>query len=268
MKLHTAWVRFLVEGEEVQGYFARSARAEGPLPGVVLLQEAFGVDAFVRDVAERFATNGYATLAPDLFSYRGKPEALAADRIEQAKRFRDGLPPDSDPSQRAAALAKLPAETARQVEETLALLFPDQRPWADHVAVGIAARQWLAAGPAKGRKVGAVGFCLGGALAMRLACADPELSAAVSFYGFAPPLEQIPRAQAAVLALYAENDPKLNATLAPLAEAMKAHGKAFDHHTYPGTGHAFFNDTRPRFHADASRDAWARTLAFLASYLG
>lgn len=269
MRLQTEWVHFAVEGKEVRGYLSRPARVDGPLPGVVVIQEAFGVDAHIRDVVERFATCGYAAFAPDLFSSGGTPAWLTPDRMELAKRFLERIPFSSwsDPSRRAPELARLSPESAPLIEETLAVVFPSERPWAQYVGTLLAGRRWLSAGPSRGRKVGSVGFCMGGALSMRLACADPELAAAVSFYGYAPPADQVPGVEAAVLAHYAEQDPRINATMAPLVEAMRAHGKAFEHHTYPGTQHTFFNDTGARFHVDAARDAWARTLAFLATYL-
>jgi carboxymethylenebutenolidase len=270
MKLKTEWVRFTVEGREARGYFARPLRAEGPLPGVVLIQEAFGVDAFIRDVAERFATCGYATLAPDLFSLGGTPEPLTPDRISEARKLLQVLPATawSDPAAREPALSRVPREEGERIRQTVSALLPAERPWAQYVATLVEGRGWLAKGPATGMKVGTVGFCLGGALAMRLACAEEAVRAAVSFYGHAPPEEEVAKLQGAVLALYAENDPRINATLAPLQAAMTAHGKAFAHHQYPGTRHAFFNDTRGSYDVDASRDAWARTVTFFASHLG
>ena len=102
---------------------------------------------------------------------------------------------------------------------------------------------------------------------MRLACAAPGISAAVSFYGFAPPADQISALQAPILALYAENDPRINAGVTALAVSMGAAQKRFTHHTYPGTSHAFMNDTRGNFHVDAMRAAWARTLHYCAKEL-
>jgi carboxymethylenebutenolidase len=269
MKLESEWVRFTVAGQEARGYFARPLRAEGPLPGVVLVQEAFGVDAFMRDVAERFATCGYATLAPDLFSLGGTPDPLTPDRISEARRVLEVLPATawSDPSVREPVLSRLPRPEGERIRQTLSALLPAERPWAQYVATLVEGRRWLAEGPAMGKKVGAVGYCLGGALAMRLACADEAICAAVSFYGYAPPEEEVAKLQGALHALYAENDPRNNATLEPLQAAMTAHGKAFAHHQYPGTRHALFIVTRGSYDVDASRDAWARTLTFFASHL-
>ena len=269
MHLDTRWVDLQVEGAPAKAYFARPTRAEGPLPGVVLIQEAFGVDAFVRDVAERLATAGYAVIAPALFSVGGTPEALSEPRIEAAKRFLDGLPMSAwfDPALRAPAIAALKAAEAEHMSETLGLLLVRDRPWDRYLATLKAGRAWLSAEGSNGKKLGALGFCMGGALSLRLACVDPEIAAAVVFYGFAPPPEMLATLQAPVLGLYAENDPAITPGIPALAEAFKAQGKSFQSQVFPGTRHAFFNDTRGSFQLEASRLAWARALSFLAEKL-
>jgi carboxymethylenebutenolidase len=270
MKLHTEWVEYEVDGKKVQGYFARPAAVQAPLPGVLVIQEAFGVDPHIQDVTERFATAGYAAFAPDLFSYGGKPATLAPDRIEDAKQFLDTIPQAAwfDAALRAPLIAALPGGRGKPIEETLGVLLVPNRPWDQYVATLRAARSWLVAGPSKGQKVGSVGWCMGGAISLRLACSEPELGAAVVFYGFTPPLEMLAALKCPVLGLYAENDPRINAGLPALAEAMKAQGKRFEHLIYPGTSHAFYNDTRGNYRVDAARDAWARTLSFFAANLG
>jgi carboxymethylenebutenolidase len=269
MKLHTEWVEYEADGKKVQGYFARPSAAQGVLPGVLVIQEAFGVDAHIQDIAERFATTGYAAFAPDLFSYGGKPAPLAPERVEEAKQFLDTVPQTAwfDAAQRAPALAALPEPRGKAIEQTLALLLPATRPWDQYVSALRAGQAWLSAGPSRGQKIGSVGFCMGGALSLRLACNDPELAAAVVFYGLAPPLEQLAGLKCPVLGLYAENDPRIMSGVPELERAMKTQGKWFENHVYPGAPHAFLNDTRANYRPDAARDAWARTLSFFANKL-
>jgi carboxymethylenebutenolidase len=269
MKLDTSWVQLDVGGTPAQAYLARPARRSGPLPGVLVIQEAFGVDGFIADFTERLAASGYAALAPDLFSYGGKPAPLDAPRVEDAVDFLDVIPQSAwfDPAQRALELEKLPQPRRGAVAETLAMLLVSERPWAQYVATLRAGRELLSRDASQGAGVGCVGFCLGGALSMRLACADPEIAAAVACYGFAPPAEAIPELRAPILALYAENDPRINAGVPALVAAMDAAGKRFSHHTYPGTSHAFVNDVRRNFHNEAARQAWARMLGFFATEL-
>lgn len=269
MKLKTEWVSLDVEKTSAQGYLARpAAAANRPLPAVVVIQEAFGVDDFITDITERLATAGYAALAPDLFSYGGKPAALMPERVEDAKNFLDTIPIPAwfDPSLRGQALDKVASPRREQLTETLAQLLVAERPWDQYVATLRAGRAYLQKA-CPGAAVGCIGFCLGGALAMRLACADAELAAAVAFYGFAPPLSSLANLRAPILALYAESDPRINAGVPALAAAMESAHKRFTHHTYPGTSHAFMNDTRGNFHIDAMRDAWARVLTFFAAEL-
>jgi carboxymethylenebutenolidase len=270
MNLETEWVQYDVAGQGVRGYLTRPAAARrAPLPGVLVIQEAFGVDGHIQDVAERFAMAGYAAFAPDLFSYGGTPTALSSVRIEAVKAFLDTVPQAAwfDPALRAPALAKLPGNEGAEVEETLSRILTQNRPWEQYVATLRAGHAWLSANAARGHTVGSVGFCMGGALSLRLACAEPALAAAVVFYGFPPPHEQLAGLRCPVLGLYAEHDEKITGALPALADAMRAGGKHFEHHVYAGARHAFLNDTRGNYAPGPSRDAWARTLAFLAQHV-
>lgn len=270
MKLRSEWLELDVGGAKAQGYFCSPAAAKEPLPGVLVIQEVWGVDPHIQDVTERFARAGYAAIAPDLFSHGGKPAPLAPERVEAAKEFLDTVPQAAwfDPAQRASALAALPDTRRKPLEETLGLLLNRDRPWDKYIAMLRAAQSKLTEGPSQGRKVGAVGFCMGGSLALRLACVDPELGAAIVFYGGAPPREQLAGIQCPVLGLYAEIDPNITGAVPALAEAMEQQGKRFEHYVYSGAPHAFFNDTRGNYRPTAARDAWARALTFFAAHLG
>ncbi len=259
------------------GHLVRPARAEGPLPGVIVIQEIWGIDAHIQDVTARLATAGYAALAPALFAQGGAlPPALSPERVERAKRFLDTIPPQAwagmpDAVKRAEALAVLAEGERGAVGETLAAIFPaDRGPqlagWTRDLA---AAEEWLRRSPhCRGRRVGAVGFCMGGALAAQLAAEAPELSAAVVFYGAPPPAERLARIACPVQAHFGGEDARLVQQLPAFEQGMRAAGKALDLHVYPGAPHAFFNDTRRSYHLEAARDAWARTLGFLAAQLG
>ena len=119
----------------------------------------------------------------------------------------------------------------------------------------------------RGEAIGAMGFCFGGGMTWRLALDNPAIRAAVPFYGPIPPLDSVGGLQAAVLAIYAEEDPNVNARIPEMEQAMLAAGKTFEVVTYPGALHAFFNDSSARYNADASRDSWARTLDWFGRYL-
>jgi carboxymethylenebutenolidase len=95
----------------------------------------------------------------------------------------------------------------------------------------------------------------------------PELKAAVPFYGPPAPVDQVPNINAAVFAVLAENDQRINGQVPPVAEAMQAAGKTFKQEIYPGVDHAFHNDTGQRYNAEQAQAAWAAALAWFQQYL-
>jgi carboxymethylenebutenolidase len=119
-------------------------------------------------------------------------------------------------------------------------------------------------------KVGAVGFCWGGAYVNRLAiAAGTDLDAGVAYYGPAPNPPEAAKVRAPLLLHYAGLDERVNATGKPWAEALKAAGKSVDNYTYEGIDHAFNNDTSAERYNKAAADlAWQRTLAFFKRHLG
>ena len=120
------------------------------------------------------------------------------------------------------------------------------------------------------QKFGVVGFCMGGALAQYVATSNPNVGAAVSFYGgFRKCSMDWKHLYAPLLLIYGGKDTSVPAADAkPLEEKLKALGKDVETVVYPDAGHAFFNDSRPAVHAPkASADAWTRTLAHLRRHL-
>ena len=236
-------------------------------PAVVVIHEIFGADDHIRDVARRFAAEGYVGAAPNLFSaevrHRLTPPniALAMQALAQA-------PPDlrHDPSRMAAFVAAQPPER-RPVLEALGGV-RDPQAQAGFARDLVAVTRYLARLPeVDPARIGSVGFCFGGGLSARLATQDPELRAAVIFYGQNPPLADVPAIRADVLGLYAGEDPGITATVPELEQAMRAAGKHFEHHVYPGAKHAFFNDRRPNYHEASAEDAWPRVLGFFGARL-
>jgi carboxymethylenebutenolidase len=125
--------------------------------------------------------------------------------------------------------------------------------------------QTLAA--SRGQRVASVGFCMGGGLSALLATADRELAGAVIFYGMSPRDDLVAKIACPVLGFYGGTDARISATLPAFEAAMKTHAKSYEKHVYEGVGHAFFNDTRSAYDARASRDAFARMLAFFRDRL-
>ncbi|MFN3727804.1 MAG: dienelactone hydrolase family protein [Allosphingosinicella sp.] len=125
------------------------------------------------------------------------------------------------------------------------------------------------AGINDGRKVGAVGFCWGGAMVHRLAlAAGPALAGGVSFYGPAPEPSEAARLQTPLLVVLAGRDERVNRTALPYVEAARAAGKDVRAVTYPDVDHAFHNDTsQARYNQSAAQQAWAETLGFFRRHL-
>lgn len=246
----------------------RPAAARGALPAVIVIHGAWGPDAHIRDVAGRLASAGYLAFVPDLYAHGGtRPPELAPDRIDAFKRFTDGLP-TGDPDARERALAEMPETERERIEESrravhAAMDSPDR--FVDDLRGAVA---HLRDHPDCNGQIGTVGFCLGGGLGGLLACDDRDVRATVVFYGPPPPAERAGEISSPILGVYGGKDRGITDAVPAFAEAMTAAGRPFDHRVYPGAPHAFFNDTRPSYRVRASRDAWARTLGFLAEHLG
>lgn len=205
------------------------AAAATPRGAVLVIHENKGLTGHIRQVAGRFAAAGYSALSIDLLSPEGGTGALGA------------------PENATAALAKAPPER----------FVADMR-------AGIAelARR------APKLKLGAIGFCFGGGMTWRLAASkEPKLAAAIPFYGPLPDGADFKGSKAAVLAVYAERDERVNATRDAAKAALDKAKLVNEIVTYPGE-HAFHNDTSPRYNAQSATLAWQKALEWYAKYLG
>jgi carboxymethylenebutenolidase len=225
-------VEFLSNGGTGGGYLAPAS--EGAGLGVIVIQEWWGLVDHIVDVCDRFAAEGFTALAPDL--YHGKTV------------------PNREPDEAARAEMALDLErAARDLSGAV---------------------DFLQAHPSvRGRGVAVVGFCMGGGLALWLATLRPDaVRAVVPFYGIAPKGAEPDWSSltAPVEGHYAEHDDLAPPeAVAALEEELRDLGREVRVFTYPGTGHAFFNDTRPdTYDDDAARQAWVRTLEFLRAKLG
>ena len=208
------------------GYLAVPASGRGP--GVVLIQEWWGIVPHIRSVADRLGAAGFVALAPDLF--RG----VATTEPDEAGKLMMGLRVASAGSDIAAA--------------------------ANHL---------VRSGLLTGAHVGAVGFCMGGGLALLAPTVAPDIECAVAFYpampwpDFQPDWSEYSGKEALIHQCEADL-PSTGPDIARDADEIAAHGGIATVETYPGTAHAFFNDDRPEvFDARASALAWDRTIDFL-----
>lgn len=256
------------DGRTLDAYLSLPQTGGMRRPAVIVIHEIFGTDPFVQDVTRRFAREGYVAIAPNLFTGEIQ-RLLTPEAITAGMGFLRGLPPEvqREPARiRSQIVARPPEERA-----TLAALMKIQDP-TQHAQ--FARDLFGVAGYLRGRSdveprsVASVGFCFGGMMSGRLACVDPDLAAAVIFYGNTPPSEQIPLIRCPILGLYGAEDHRITDTVPQFAADAKKAGVRLSYHIYHGAGHAFFNDTRPSaYRADAALDAWKRVHAFLLQEL-
>src|SRR5579875_3406773 len=182
MGLKTAWIQY-GSNNEYLGYSSVPEYAKTPLPVIIVFQEVWGVDKHIQDVTDRFAEAGYVAFSPDLYAVNGERHPLLShERVESVKSFLESLPPTAwgNEAERKAALAKLPGDEPERVGETLTKLFGGLD-MDNYTAQLLATVDFLRNhfDLTKGEPIGAVGFCMGGALSAHLAAHDNELKGAV-----------------------------------------------------------------------------------------
>jgi carboxymethylenebutenolidase len=208
------------------GYLA-TPDDDGPHPGVVVVHEAYGLDDHIKNVTRRFAAAGYTALAVDLFTDRNRAICMA--------RYMTGLLVGSirgrgidDLKSALTFLAKLPNVDAQ--------------------------------------RMGAIGFCMGGGLAIAWACTDSRLKAIAPFYGTNPRPIEVAKRLCPVVGSYPEKDFTARAGR-NLDRALSTYAIDHDIKIYPDAEHSFFNDTRGRYNKEAADDAWRRVMKFFDARL-
>ncbi len=214
-------------GGRMRGYMARPTRANGKLPGVIVIHENRGLNPYIEDVARRVAVDGFIAFAPDaLTPLGGDPGNDDQGRALQQKRNNNEMLNDFT-----------------------------------------AAVRFLQGHESCSGKVGCVGFCFGGWMANSLAVKIDNLAAAVSFYGGQPAAEDVPAIRAPLLIHHAGLDDRINVGWPAYEAALDAAGKSYREYTYENTNHGFHNDTTPRYDKAAAALAWQRTIEFFRQNL-
>jgi carboxymethylenebutenolidase len=222
-------VSFSSNGGTSEGYLARPEQPNGS--AAIVIQEWWGLVGHIEDVADRLAAEGYLALAPDLY------HGVRTTEPDEAGKLMMGLAMDQAAKDMAGAAAYL-------------------------------------AGQVSGGKVATVGFCMGGSLALWSATLADDVVVTAGFYPAIPWEKMRPEwtnyAGKAAIIHCAESDGTSAAPgIQQAKQAIEAAGGECVVYDYAGTEHAFFNDDRPEVHhADASAQAWQRTLAFFRDHLG
>jgi carboxymethylenebutenolidase len=228
------------DGTSMNAFLARPS-GEGKHPGMLVFQEAFGVNAHIRDICQRMAAEGFVALAPELF-HRSAPPGY-----------------EGSYDQMEAAIAQVRALTESGLEADIR-----------------AAHQALAADSAvDASRIVSIGFCMGGRVSF-LADAVLPLRASISFYGggIAPSqmgpgmLGRATDLHAPILLFWGGRDKHIGVEQPrAVADALRAAGKTYINVEFSDADHGFFNDVRRSYHASSAAQAWALSQAFLKDRL-
>ena len=241
MPVQAEWVTTSTPDGDMRVYLARP-EGTGPWPGLIVIQEIFGVNDHIQDVTRRFAAEGFVAAAPELYH-----------RFEESERDI----PYSDLQRAFAVRSRLSDDMVMMdVDATYDLL--NRRP------------------DVRSGQIGIVGYCYGGRVAYLAATRNPNLKAVASYYGGRivadepnAPINFSENIRAPIILFFGEQDQSITMEQVRQIEAtLKRLGKQYELHTYPQAGHGFFCDHRPaHYNAEAAADAWPKTLQFLKRYL-
>jgi len=232
---HSEWVTVSAAGgDRVDAYVVYPERSD-PAPVVMVIHEIFGLNDWARAVADQLAAEGFLAVAPDFLSGKG---------------------PDGKGSSSLTPEAARPLNSALQPAEVMRRLN--------------AVAEYATRLPAATGSFGVVGFCWGGGMSFLYATEQPDLDAAVVYYGVSPATSALAGVRAPVLGLYGGDDARVNATIPAAEQEMERLGKRYEVELYDGAGHAFLRqqDGRSGANLRAAQKAWPRTVGFLKAALG
>lgn len=241
MEVVSEQVNVQTGSEKMPCHLARPATG-GPYPGLVVVMEAFGLNAHIKAITDRFAAEGFVAIAPNLY-FRQPNNVVGYNDLPGAFRLMGSLDDDQVVADMSAAIDYLQS-------------LKEAKPG-----------------------VGATGFCMGGRIAFLTACRNPKVKAAAPFYGGGmvssrqpgqkAPIEYVEGLRAPVLAFFGGKD-----AFIPLAEvdkfrdALKQAGSQAEVVLYTDADHGFMCDERPSYHPAHAKEAWPKTIAFFKTHLG
>ena len=236
-----SWVDISVDGQVMDAYLTKPNDDEKH-PAVIVIQEVWGVNSHIQYVTDRLPAAGYVGLAPSMFHREGRMVMGMHEEME-------------------TAFARMGACTDANIvaDVKAAVAWLQQQPYVDANRIGI------------------VGFCFGGRVSFLSACNVPELKAASVFYGGRmlgalgdgpAPVEQVANINCPVLGLFGEEDQNPTpADVDTVEAALKAAGKTYSFHMYPGCGHGFHCNARGSYKPESARDAWGKTMAWFDEHI-
>ena len=241
-------VDLAVEGSSRMAAYVARPNASGRHPGLMVFQEAYGVNHHIRDVTERFAAQGYVAIAPELF-HRTAPKGFAGDY-------------NNFPSVKPHYLAVTSEAAEADIRSTYEWLHSSSLVQADRISC--------------------VGFCMGGRTTLLYACSSNRLSAAIDCWGGGitadaapvtaqrptPIIDLVPRLSCPLYVVCGEEDGNPSpAQVEVLRQRLQQAGKTFTIDMFKNAGHAFFADYRPSYREKAAFELWPKTAAFFDTHL-
>jgi carboxymethylenebutenolidase len=246
-------------------YLSRPGDSVGPHPAIIVIHEAWGLNEQIKGVTRRYANEGFAAIAPNLFTRHS--DLLTEKNIGKAMIPMFSMPRDkrNDPT----AIQELMESMSETDRKVMNFFFSGREPFEKVMANDLISctdylqnLQFVTK-----ERIGVTGFCLGGGLAYQVSTMFP-FGAAVAFYGANPkPLEAVAKITSPVLGIYAGEDDWINSGLPAIVESMVKYKKTFEMKLYSGVQHAFFNETMPTYDKSAAEDAWEMAVSFFSKYL-
>jgi carboxymethylenebutenolidase len=238
MAVQTEWATTQTPDGEMRVYVARPEGSQA-LPGVIVIQEIFGVNDHIQDVTRRFAEQGFVAAAPEIFHRFEEKEAPYSD-VQKGFALRQRLSDD---------------QVMDDVNATYNLLN---------------SRSDVARG-----QVGIVGFCYGGRVAYLAVTRNPNIKAAASYYGGGiaadaadAPVNATSKIQSPIILFFGEKDQSIPMEqVRKIEDALKREGKQYEIHTYPEAGHGFHCDQRASYNEEAAKDAFPKAVNWFKKHL-
>ena len=233
METTSSNVRIKTADGDMTGHLARPTAA-GKYPAVLVIMEAFGLNAHIKRVADRIAAEGFVALAPDIY-HRQPNGVVGYDQLPDAIRLMTSL---------------TDAQIVADISSAISVLQADE---------GVRAE-----------RIGITGFCMGGRISFLSACTQPAIKAAAPFYGggIGGLLDQAKNINCPLLLFFGDEDPFIpNDEVARIKQTLAELGKQTEVTVYPGAPHGFFCDDRESYRAEAARDAWEKIGAFFTKHL-
>ena len=233
METTSSMVHLTAADGDMPAFLARPS-APGKYPAIIVVIEAFGLNAHIKDVAGRLAATGAVALAPDMY-YRQPNSVVGYDQLPEAIRLMTSLRDEATAADMAGVITYLQSR--------------------DFV---------------RGDRIGITGFCMGGRITFLTACKNSEIKAAAPFYGggIGGLLDQAPKITCPMLLFFGGDDPFIpNDEVENIKQTLARLKKNAEVVVYPGAPHGFFCNERDSYRPDAAKDSWTRLTNFFGAHL-